>query len=247
MLEFFLFLGENFRYNKGSLIEEDAMKQLLVIEDDLTLAKEIKRSLEGWGFDVQMVTDFEKIMETFQLVQPVLVLLDINLPVEDGFYWCRQIRKQSTVPIIFLSSRDSNLDIILAIQQGGDDYLTKPFSSDILVTKINALLRRTYDYVAGQSVLYIDQLMLDKESGKIRSGDQEGELTKNEIKILSTLLKHRGKIVSREQLMMSLWNSDEFISDNTLTVNVNRLRHSLKDIGMNDFIQTKKGIGYIIP
>ena len=128
MLEFFLFLGENFRYNKGSLIEEDAMKQLLVIEDDLTLAKEIKRSLEGWGFDVQMVTDFEKIMETFQLVQPVLVLLDINLPVEDGFYWCRQIRKQSTVPIIFLSSRDSNLDIILAIQQGGDDYLTKPFN-----------------------------------------------------------------------------------------------------------------------
>ena len=115
------------------------------------------------------------------------------------------------------------------------------------MTKINALLRRTYDYVAEQSVLYIDQLMFDKESGNIRSGDQEGELTKNEIKILSTLLKHRGKIVSREQLMMSLWNSDEFISENTLTVNVNRLRHSLKDIGMNDFIQTKKGIGYIIP
>ena len=222
------------------------MKQLLVIEDDLTLASEIKRSLEGWGYVVETVTNFEKIMETFQLIQPALVLLDINLPVEDGFYWCRQLRKRSTVPIIFLSSRDSNLDLILAIQQGGDDYLTKPFSSDILVTKINALLRRTYDY-AGQSIMYVDQLMFDKESGKIRSGDQEGELTKNEIKILSMLLKHRGKIVSREQLMMSLWNSDEFISDNTLTVNVNRLRHSLKAIGMDDFIQTKKGIGYIIP
>ncbi|MDE5976945.1 MAG: response regulator transcription factor, partial [Turicibacter sp.] len=221
------------------------MKKLLLIEDDLELAKEIQLNLKKWGFNVTLVKDFEMILEIFQETQPMLVILDINLPFFDGFYWCQKIRESSTVPIIFLSSRDSNLDLIMAIHHGGDDYLTKPFSSDILVTKINALMRRTYDYTPSMTTICGENFVFDSEKGIIKNQDQQIELTKNEIKILTALLKQKGKIVSRDQLMMSLWNSDEFISDNTLTVNVNRLRNSLKSIGIEDLIQTKKGIGYL--
>ncbi|MEE1236987.1 MAG: response regulator transcription factor, partial [Turicibacter sp.] len=146
----------------------------------------------------------------------------------------------------FLSSRDSNLDLMMAIHHGGDDYLTKPISSDILVTKINAIMRRTYDYVSNSNLVYLDNLVVDFEKGTLKHNNKTLELTKNEMRILTTLIKQKGKIVTREQLMINLWNDDEFISDNTLTVNVNRLRARLKEIGIDDFIQTKKGIGYLI-
>ena len=222
------------------------MKKVLIIEDDLDLALEMKRTLEHWQFDVRLTKAFNQIIETFLEYEPMIIILDINLPFFDGFYWCEKIRQISTVPIIFLSSRDSNLDLMMAIHHGGDDYLTKPVSSDILVTKINAIMRRTYDYVSNSNLVYLDNLVVDFEKGTLKHNNQILELTKNEMRILTTLIKQKGKIVTREQLMMNLWNDDEFISDNTLTVNVNRLRARLKEIGIDDFIQTKKGIGYLI-
>ena len=222
------------------------MKKILIIEDDLDLALEMKRTLEHWQFDVRLTKSFDQIIETFLEYEPMVIILDINLPFFDGFYWCEKIRQISTVPIIFLSSRDSNLDLMMAIHHGGDDYLTKPVSSDILVTKINAIMRRTYDYVSNSNLVYLDNLVVDFEKGTLKHNNKTLELTKNEMRILTTLIKQKGKIVTREQLMINLWNDDEFISDNTLTVNVNRLRARLKEIGIDDFIQTKKGIGYLI-
>ena len=222
------------------------MKKVLIIEDDLDLALEMKRTLEHWQFDVRLTKAFDQIIETFLEFEPMIIILDINLPFFDGFYWCEKIRQISTVPIIFLSSRDSNLDLMMAIHHGGDDYLTKPVSSDILVTKINAIMRRTYDYVSNSNLVYLDNLVVDFEKGTLKHNNKTLELTKNEMRILTTLIKQKGKIVTREQLMINLWNDDEFISDNTLTVNVNRLRARLKEIGIDDFIQTKKGIGYLI-
>ncbi|CUP46271.1 MAG: response regulator transcription factor [Turicibacter sp.] len=222
------------------------MKKVLIIEDDLDLALEMKRTLEHWQFDVRLTKAFNQIIETFLEYEPMIIILDINLPFFDGFYWCEKIRQISTVPIIFLSSRDSNLDLMMAIHHGGDDYLTKPVSSDILVTKINAIMRRTYDYVSNSNLVYLDNLVVDFEKGTLKHNNKTLELTKNEMRILTTLIKQKGKIVTREQLMINLWNDDEFISDNTLTVNVNRLRARLKEIGIDDFIQTKKGIGYLI-
>ncbi|MBQ8993535.1 MAG: response regulator transcription factor [Turicibacter sp.] len=222
------------------------MKKILIIEDDLDLALEMKRTLEHWQFDVRLTKAFDQIIETFLEYEPMIIILDINLPFFDGFYWCEKIRQISTVPIIFLSSRDSNLDLMMAIHHGGDDYLTKPVSSDILVTKINAIMRRTYDYVSNSNLVYLDNLVVDFEKGTLKHNNKTLELTKNEMRILTTLIKQKGKIVTREQLMINLWNDDEFISDNTLTVNVNRLRARLKEIGIDDFIQTKKGIGYLI-
>ena len=206
----------------------------------------MKRTLEHWQFDVRLTKAFNQIIETFLEYEPMIIILDINLPFFDGFYWCEKIRQISTVPIIFLSSRDSNLDLMMAIHHGGDDYLTKPISSDILVTKINAIMRRTYDYVSNSNLVYLDNLVVDFEKGTLKHNNKTLELTKNEMRILTTLIKQKGKIVTREQLMINLWNDDEFISDNTLTVNVNRLRARLKEIGIDDFIQTKKGIGYLI-
>ena len=222
------------------------MKKVLIIEDDLDLALEMKRTLEHWQFDVRLTKAFNQIIETFLEYEPMIIILDINLPFFDGFYWCEKIRQISTVPIFFLSSRDSNLDLMMAIHHGGDDYLTKPVSSDILVTKINAIMRRTYDYVSNSNLVYLDNLVVDFEKGTLKHNNKTLELTKNEMRILTTLIKQKGKIVTREQLMINLWNDDEFISDNTLTVNVNRLRARLKEIGIDDFIQTKKGIGYLI-
>lgn len=222
------------------------MKKVLIIEDDLDLALEMKWTLEHWQFDVRLTKAFNQIIETFLEYEPMIIILDINLPFFDGFYWCEKIRQISTVPIIFLSSRDSNLDLMMAIHHGGDDYLTKPVSSDILVTKINAIMRRTYDYVSNSNLVYLDNLVVDFEKGTLKHNNKTLELTKNEMRILTTLIKQKGKIVTREQLMINLWNDDEFISDNTLTVNVNRLRARLKEIGIDDFIQTKKGIGYLI-
>lgn len=222
------------------------MKKILLIEDDLDVARELSLSLRRWDLEVELVDDFNNIVKEFIDKKPSLLLMDINLPFYDGFYWCQKIREYSKVPIIFLSSRDSNMDIIMGMNNGGDDYITKPFSVDVLVSKINALLRRSYDYTSSDSLVYYNDAVLDIERCIFRYNDKEIELTKNEIKILSLLIKNKGKVVSREKLMMLLWNDDEFVSDNTLTVNVTRLRGKIKELGLDDIIKTKKGIGYFI-
>lgn len=222
------------------------MKKILLIEDDLELAEEIKGSLEKWGFDVELIDDFSRILEEVVEKQPKLVLMDINLPFYDGFYWCSKIREVSKMPILFLSSRDSNMDIIMGINNGGDDYVTKPFDIQVLVAKINGLMRRVYNYGSSNSLLYYNDAVLDCDKCEFRYKGNVLELTKNELKILSLLIKNKGKVVSREKLMMALWNDDEFVNDNTLTVNVTRLRGRIKELGLEDVIKTKKGIGYII-
>lgn len=222
------------------------MYKVLLIEDDIDLAKETAFALGKWGFKVELIDDFEMIMEEFIDKKPELVLLDVNLPLYNGFYWCEKIRNISNVPIIFLSSRDSDMDLIMGINNGGDDYITKPFSIDILVTKINGIMRRVYNYTGSNNIMMYRNLIFDMEKGIIKNNENCIELTKNEIKILSLLLKNKNKVVSRENLMMSLWESDEFVTDNALTVSINRLRSKIKELDLEDFIKTKKGIGYII-
>lgn len=222
------------------------MKKIMLIEDDLDVARELELSLRKWGFEVEIIDKFNDIVKKFIEKKPRLILMDVNLPFYDGFYWCEKIRELSKVPIIFLSSRDSNMDIIMGMNNGGDDYITKPFSIEVLISKINALLRRSYDYTTSDSLIYYNDAVLDIEKCIFRYKDNEIELTKNEIKILSLLIKNKGKVVSREKIMMSLWNDDEFISDNTLTVNITRLRNRIKELGLDDVIKTKKGIGYLI-
>jgi len=222
------------------------MKEILLVEDDLDLSKILSSSLNKWGFKVNLIEKFDSILKEFIEKKPQLVIMDVNLPYYDGFYWCKKIREVSKVPILFLSSRDSNMDLIMGINNGGDDYITKPFSIEVLITKINALIRRTYDYAGSESIIYYNNVVLDIEKCTFKYGNNTIELTKNEIKILSVLIKNREKVVSRDKLMMSLWNDDEFVSDNTLTVNITRLRNKIKEIGLDDFIKTKKGIGYMV-
>ena len=222
------------------------MKEILLVEDDLDLARELSLALNKWGFTVYRIERFDNILKEFLEKKPMLVIMDVNLPYFDGFYWCEKIRDVSKVPIIFLSSRDSNMDVIMGMNNGGDDYITKPFSVEVLISKINALLRRSYDYVSSDSLLYYDDIILDTEKCILKRGDKSIELTKNELKILSLLIKNKDKVVSRDKIMMSLWNEDEFISDNTLTVNMTWLRCKLKEVGLEEVIKTKKGLGYMM-
>lgn len=222
------------------------MYKILLIEDDLDLAKETAFALGKWGFKVDLIDNFEMILEEFIDKKPEVVVLDVNLPLYNGFYWCEKIREISNVPIVFLSSRDSDMDLIMGINNGGDDYITKPFSIDILVTKINGIIRRAYNYSDFNNIIHYENLIFDVERGVIKHDDTSIELTKNEMKILTFLLKNKNKVVSRESLMMTLWDNDEFVTDNALTVNINRLRTKIKDLGFEDFIKTKKGIGYIV-
>ncbi|HBZ5208248.1 TPA: response regulator transcription factor, partial [Clostridioides difficile] len=196
---------------------------------------------------VHQIENLENIIEEFKNYNPELVLLDINLPFYDGFHWCNEIRKISKVPIIFISSRNSNMDVIMGVNLGADDYIQKPFSVDVLVAKVNALLRRTYNFVDNNSNQIIHNgVTLDLSTATINYKDNTIELTKNEIKILHELMKYKGQIVSRNKFMKKLWNNDWFVDDNTLTVNVNRIRSKLNEIGLEDFIETKRGLGYII-
>ena len=222
------------------------MEDILLVEDNLEVAKEIKLSLEKWGMKVQLIEDFSNVLEEVVKKQPKLVLMDVNLPYYDGFYWCGRIREVSKLPILFLSSRDSNMDLIMGINTGGDDYITKPFDTQVLLSKINALLRRTYQYTDSGALLYYNDAVLDIDKCELRYKENILDLTKNEIKILTLLIRNKGKVVSRDKIMMSLWNEDEFISDNTLTVNMTRLRGKLKEIGLEEVIKTKKGLGYMM-
>ncbi|EQF25415.1 transcriptional regulatory family protein [Clostridioides difficile CD160] len=223
------------------------MFKIMVIEDDVSLKNIISECLSKWGHDVHQIENLENIIEEFRNYKPQLVLLDINLPFYDGFHWCNEIRKISKVPIIFISSRNSNMDVIMGVNLGADDYIQKPFSIDVLVAKVNALLRRTYNFVDNNSNQIVHNgVILDLSTATISYEDKIVELTKNEIKILHELMKYKGQIVSRNKLMKKLWDSDWFIDDNTLTVNVNRIRVKLNEIGLENFIDTKRGLGYII-
>ncbi|AVD35314.1 response regulator transcription factor [Clostridioides difficile] len=223
------------------------MFKIMVVEDDVSLKNIIAECLTKWGHNVHQIENLENIIEEFKNYKPQLVLLDINLPFYDGFYWCNEIRKISKVPIIFISSRNSNMDVIMGVNLGADDYIQKPFSIDVLVAKVNALLRRTYNFVDNNSNQIIHNgVTLDLSTATINYEDNTIELTKNEIKILHELMKYKGQIVSRNKLMKKLWDNDWFVDDNTLTVNVNRIRSKLNEIGLEDFIETKRGLGYII-
>lgn len=221
---------------------------IFIIEDDNALSREVSLTLSKWGYSVCEIKDFENITNEVLECNPKLILMDINLPCYDGFYWCSQIRNFLKVPIIFISSRDNDMDIIMSINMGGDDYITKPFSPQVLVAKVQAILRRTYSYNNDlkSDIIKFKDITLNIVEGKVYFKDENVDLTKNELKIMNILMNNQEKIVSREEIIEELWDTDEFISENTLTVNVNRLRKKLDSIGLNDFIETKKGQGYIL-
>lgn len=223
------------------------MFNILIVEDDVKIRDIILENIVKWGYEGLIVEDFSKVMESFAAYNPHLVLLDINLPAFDGFYWCGKIREISKVPIIFISSRNSNMDIIMAINMGGDDFVQKPFSLEVLLAKVNALLRRTYSYVdVESSIVEHGGVVLNLKDNTVIYKQNKLELSKNEFRILSMLMEKSGKVVSRDEIMRKLWEDESFVDDNTLTVNINRLRKSLEDVGLKDYIKTKRGQGYII-
>ncbi|GIN74466.1 sensory transduction protein BceR [Bacillus sp. J14TS2] len=222
------------------------MFKLLLIEDDATLFREIKERLLQWSYDVYGITDFNMVMQEFATLKPDLVLIDIQLPKFDGFHWCRMIRSHSKVPIIFLSSRDHPTDMVMSMQLGADDYIQKPFHFDVLIAKIQAILRRTYNYNTEESLLKAwNSATVDYEKNVVQHESGSIELTKNEMFILKVLIEQKNKIVTRDELIKYLWDDERFISDNTLTVNVNRLRKKLEQLGLGRYIETKVGQGYL--
>ena len=222
------------------------MYRILIVEDDRKIAEAVKRQIETWGLEAKCAEDFRNVLSEFTAYDPQLVLLDITLPFFNGYHWCSQIRAISKVPIVFLSSASDNMNIVMAMNMGGDDFMAKPFDPGVLVAKIQAILRRTYDFAGAVPVLEHRGALLNTGDGTLTYENQVIDLTKNEYRILQTLLENKGQIISREKLMLKLWDSDEFIDDNTLTVNVNRLRKTLKDYGFEDCIVTHKGQGYSI-
>ena len=222
------------------------MYKILIVEDDQSIAKSLKILLEDWGYHAMTTTQFDDVMSSFYAYAPDLVLLDIHLPYYNGFHWCANIRSVSKVPIIFISSQSDNFNIVMAMNMGGDDFISKPFDTNVMVAKIQALLRRAYSFVGQTHVIQHKSVLLNLNDTTLHFGDQKLELTKNDFKIIQMLMESPGKIITRHELMTRLWESDHFIDDNTLTVNVTRLRKKLEDIGLEDYILTKKGIGYWI-
>lgn len=222
------------------------MYRLLIVEDDAGIAGAIKTQAEMWDYTVRIAENFRDIISEFMNFQPHIVLMDIGLPFFNGFHWCNEIRKISKVPIIFISSASDNMNIVMAMNMGGDDFIVKPFDQNVLMAKTQALLRRTYDFGQDSPVLEHRGAFLNTGDNTLTYEEQRITLTKNEYRILLCLLKNKGKVVSREKLMESLWETDSFIDENTLTVNVNRLRKKLDSTGLTGFITTKFGVGYIV-
>ena len=222
------------------------MYKLLIVEDDETIAHAVAKHLEGWGYCCVCADDFAHITEQFASQNPQLVLMDISLPFYNGFYWCAEIRKLSSVPILFLSSAGDNMSLVMAINMGGDDFLAKPFDFDVLVAKVQALLRRAYDFSAGASLIEHKGVILNLSDASATCRGESLELTKNESRILQVLFERRGTVVARETLMQRLWETDLFVDENTLTVNIARLRRKLEAKGVPDLIVTKKGLGYMV-
>ena len=222
------------------------MHRIFIVEDDAAIAAALQKHLTTWGFDVRCAEDFRNVLAECTAFDPQLVLLDITLPFYNGYHWCQELRRVSNVPVVFISSASDNMNIVMAMNMGGDDFIAKPFDLDVLTAKVQALLRRTYDFAAASPVL-------SHRGAVLQTGDQsllvDGEklpLSKNEYRILLTLLEGRGRVVSRERLMERLWETDSFVDENTLTVNVNRLRKKLDAAGLNGFITTRVGAGYLV-
>ena len=222
------------------------MEKILIVEDDAVIANSIADHLKAWNYEVEVVKDFQNIIELFSDFNPHLVLLDISLPFYNGYHWCSEIRKISEVPIMFISSTSEEMNIIMAMEMGGDDFIVKPFDLNVLRSKISALIRRTYSFTNQNEFLEHRGLILNLDNNKISYQGEDVDLTKNEFRILKELMENKGKIVSRNQLMTRLWESEAFVDDNTLSVNVARLRKKLQDINLENFILTKKGLGYLV-
>lgn len=224
------------------------MAKIMVVEDEEIIRQLIMEELEKWQFATFGTTDFNQVFSDFEREEPQLVLLDINLPVLDGYYWCQKIREVSKVPIIFISSRNTNMDMIMAMNMGADDFVTKHFQIDVLIAKINALLRRSYNYTELSSeMMSHNGITLNVDNGSMEINGEIIDLSKNEYRLLFILMKHNGKILSREKLLRALWDDERFVDDNTLTVNINRLRRKIEQAGIQGYIETKVGQGYIVP
>lgn len=220
--------------------------RILIVEDDPVISGAIEKHLESWGHQVIRVVDFQNVMAEFAAAAPQMVLLDVSLPFFNGYHWCTEIRRVSKVPILFISSAGDDMNQIMAMNMGGDDFLAKPFDLSVLTAKVQALLRRAYDFGGPAQLLSCGGAVLNVSDGTLTAGTERLELTRNELKILQMLLENRGRIVSREGLMTRLWESDAFVDENTLTVNVARLRKRLEAAGLGTLIRTKKGAGYLV-
>lgn len=219
----------------------------MIVEDDTVIRESLADIITKWNYEAICIEDFNDVLNIFSRELPHVILLDINLPCFDGFYWCNKIREVSKVPILFISSRNNNMDIIMAINMGGDDFIQKPFSIDVVMAKINGIMRRTYSYSNVQTdILEYKGVILNLGDNNVIYKEQKIELTKNEFRIFYRLMRENGKIVSRDKLMRYLWEHESFVDDGTLTVNINRLRNKLEDIGLGDFIVTKKRQGYMV-
>lgn len=222
------------------------MYKIFIVEDDEIIGKSVENHIASWGCETKRVSDFRHVLADFVAFDPQLVLLDISLPFFNGYHWCTEIRKISKVPIIFISSASDNMNIVMAMNMGGDDFIAKPFSLEVLTAKVQAVLRRTYDFGGQSDLLEHRGAILNMSDATLTFEGEKVDLTKNEYKILQTLMESKGKIVRRDTLMTRLWETDSYVDENTLTVNITRLRKKLEQAGMLDFIQTKKGIGYIV-
>ena len=222
------------------------MYRILVVEDDDVISRAVCDSLKNWGYDARAVCDFGNVTAEFSEFEPHLVLLDISLPFFNGYHWCTEIRRISSVPVIFISSTADNINIVMAVNMGGDDFIAKPFDMNVLLAKVQAMLRRTYDFTTAPNLIEAGGLTLNTDDASLYNGDCKIELTKNEYRILQVLMENKGKVISRDTLMTRLWETDSFIDDNTLTVNMTRLRRKLNDNNLPDFIKTKKGMGYMV-
>lgn len=223
------------------------MYSIFIVEDDKTIAGVLQRELRRWGYEAVCAANFQNILQEFEAAKPHLVLLDISLPFYNGYYWCGEIRRQSKVPILFLSSASDGMNMIMAMNLGGDDFIPKPFDMNVLLAKIQAILRRTCDFAVSAPTLSHKGAVLNPKDATLLFDGKTLELTKNDFRILLTLLENKGTIVSRDTLMQRLWETDSFVDENTLTVNVTRLRKKLGAMGLEDFIVTKKGVGYLVP
>ena len=222
------------------------MYKILIVEDDLVIAREISIQIQNWGYETKVIEDFTQVMAEFVSFSPQLVLMDISLPFFNGYYWCKEIRKVSKVPIVFLSSAADNMNIVMAINMGADDFIAKPFDPNVLTAKIQAMLRRSYDFSGQMNLIEHRGAILNTSDATLMYQGERIELTKNDYRILQILMENKGNVVSRDMLMTRLWETDSYVDENTLTVNMARLRKKLEQAGLKNFITTKKGIGYLV-
>lgn len=222
------------------------MYKIYIVEDDKGIAEGIEGCLKNWGMEGRIVSDFTNVIQEISTYEPHLVILDITLPYMGGYHWCQEIRKTSSVPIIFISSASDNMNIVMAMNMGADDFIAKPFDQSVLIAKVSALLRRTYDFGKNSSTLTAAGAVLNMNNNTLSYNGTEIDLARNEYRILLTLMENKNKVVSREKLMEALWETDCYVDENTLTVNVGRLRKTLEGVGLKDLIKTKFGVGYIL-